>query len=478
MKKLVILILIIAALAAAAYWYFMKSGFIQTKPPSSVTHKPAEIKMQLERRDTKDLGPVKIYFMPTGSSHVILVISGTDGWNDRLDQFATKLAHSECTVIGIDANKFLERLQTKIGYPAGDLETLSQSVQKTISVSSYVTPVLIGFQTGGAIAYASLAEAPKTTFLGGISIDFCPTLHLTKPFYKGNDFDFKKGRKPNEYQILPGTKLNSRWIVLQNSNFADCKITDINRFVSHVSRAEFTEIPSGGFDSVFQKHFADLVASQKKKSATVTSASLSGLPLVEVPSKSGAGDTMAVIVTGDGGWASIDRDIGNTLAAKGIPVVGLNSLQYFWNRKTPETAGSDLANIIRYYMAAWKRHQVILIGYSYGAEVLPYMATHLPPEVLTRVRTVALLGPGLKADFEFKPTSWLNISGENALPVHPEIEKLKNSCVLCIYSAKDAKDSACSGLDRKLFHAVPLAGGHHFEGNYRELADMIVKTCK
>ena len=477
MKKLIIFVLIIAVLAAAAYWYFMKSGFIQTKPPSSVTHKPPEIKLQIETRETKDLGPVKIFFMPTGSAHVVLMLSGNDGWNEHLDRFATKLANSECTVIGIDTNKFLERLQTKIGYPAGDLESLSQSVQKTISVSSYITPVLVGFQTGGAIVYASLAEAPKTTFLGGISIDFCPNMHLTKPFYKGNDFDFKKARKPDEYQILSGKKLNSSWTVLQNSNFTDCKLSDVNRFASRVAHANFVQVASGNFDASFQKHFADMVSSQKKKASAVTASALMGLPLQEVPT-SKAGDTMAVIVTGDGGCASIDRDIGNELASRGIAVVGLNSLQYFWKKQTPQSAGADLANIIRYYLAAWKKHHVILIGYSYGAEVLPYMATHLPAEVLARVKTVALLGPGLKADFEFKPTSWLNMSGEDALPVHPEIEKLKGTCVICIYSAKDAKDSACSGLDRKLFHAIPLPGGHHFEGNYRELAQMIQNTCK
>jgi hypothetical protein len=39
---------------------------------------------------------------------------------------------------------------------------------------------------------------------------------------------------------------------------------------------------------------------------------------------------MAVVVSGDGGWAGIDRDLGEELAREGLPVVGLNSLQYFW----------------------------------------------------------------------------------------------------------------------------------------------------
>ena len=49
--------------------------------------------------------------------------------------------------------------------------------------------------------------------------------------------------------------------------------------------------------------------------------------------ESDSADYFAVIISGDGGWASIDRQIGNDLADKGVQVVGLNALKYFWTRK-------------------------------------------------------------------------------------------------------------------------------------------------
>src|SRR5262249_38268373 len=56
-----------------------------------------------------------------------------------------------------------------------------------------------------------------------------------------------------------------------------------------------------------------------------------GLPLVQIPARAAGGSLFAVIVTGDGGWAGLDREVSGVLSAHGIPVVGLNSLQYFWH---------------------------------------------------------------------------------------------------------------------------------------------------
>ena len=64
--------------------------------------------------------------------------------------------------------------------------------------------------------------------------------------------------------------------------------------------------------------------------------SVADLPLVEVPAKGQGGKTLAVIISGDGGWAGIDKDVAGALAAKGIPVVGWNSLQYFWTARKPD----------------------------------------------------------------------------------------------------------------------------------------------
>src|SRR6185369_2177539 len=65
---------------------------------------------------------------------------------------------------------------------------------------------------------------------------------------------------------------------------------------------------------------------------------LRSLPLIEIPALLPAGaqrDAMAVLLTGDGGWAVTARGLSRELAKGGIPVVGWNSLRYFLTRKDP-----------------------------------------------------------------------------------------------------------------------------------------------
>src|SRR5437870_12987205 len=87
------------------------------------------------------------------------------------------------------------------------------------------------------------------------------------------------------------------------------------------------------------------------------------LPLVEVPATHGASDTLVVFVSGDGGWASIDKSISRVLARNGMPVVGLNALQYFWTKRTPDSASRDLQSILETYFACWKKQSVLYVGY-------------------------------------------------------------------------------------------------------------------
>jgi type IV secretory pathway VirJ component len=101
-------------------------------------------------------------------------------------------------------------------------------------------------------------------------------------------------------------------------------------------------------------------------------ADLSGLPLVEVPATDG-GEYLALILTGDGGWAALDKAVASGLVRRDISTLGWYSLSYFWRASTPDEASADLERSLRHYLASWKKRRVLLIGYSFGADVLPFM---------------------------------------------------------------------------------------------------------
>jgi type IV secretory pathway VirJ component len=199
------------------------------------------------------------------------------------------------------------------------------------------------------------------------------------------------------------------------------------------------------------------------------------LPLVELPVKNN-NRTLAVMVSGDGGWAGIDKQVAEALNKEGIAVVGLNSLQYLWTKKDPETAGKDLTRILNYYIKAWHIEKLILIGYSTGADTLPFMLSRLPEPLKSRVSTVALMGMAADANFEFHVSDWL-YSSDGIYKVIPEVQKLKGMNVLCIYG-EDETDNACSSLDKSNFKHIEVKGGHHFAGDYQKLTQTIIEHSK
>ena len=205
------------------------------------------------------------------------------------------------------------------------------------------------------------------------------------------------------------------------------------------------------------------------------SAAAAGLPLVEVPATRGNSDTMVVFVSGDGGWAKIDKSISAVFAGEGMPVVGLNALQYFWTKRTPESAARDLESIITTYAARWQKTRVLLVGYSRGADVLPAMVARLSPSSRMKLRMLALLAPSPRVEFEFHVADWMHDSS-SGLPVRPELEKLTEK-TLCVWG-EDDPDSLCKGLVLPNVEVVMLHGAHHFEGDYEQLARIIVGALR
>lgn len=203
---------------------------------------------------------------------------------------------------------------------------------------------------------------------------------------------------------------------------------------------------------------------------------LAGLPLVELPARDPTGDVLAVLLSGDGGWRGLDHRVGAFLSASGIPVVGWNSLEYFWKRRTPMKASADLSRVLRYYMHTWHKGRVILVGYSRGADVLPFMASRLPPALQRHVGLVALLGPEHTIDFRFHLTDWIHSVGAG-LPVLPEVRKLHGMHILCVYGAAE-KDTICPQLEGGPAETVEVPGAHHFDHAYDRLGALVLQASE
>ena len=219
-----------------------------------------------------------------------------------------------------------------------------------------------------------------------------------------------------------------------------------------------------------------LAVVKRRPPAPHPAAATPSLPLIEVPATTGTSDTLVVFISGDGGWAAIDKSISRILADNGMPVVGLNALQYFWTKRTPEAAARDLQTIIDTYIARWRKSRIVVVGYSRGADVLPAIINRLPQEHQKRIRLVALLGPSPRVEFEFHLADWIHDSSKG-LAVKPEVDRMIGHQILCLWG-EDDKDSLCPGLSGPTIRVLMLKGSHHFDRGYEKLAQIIVDQLK
>jgi type IV secretory pathway VirJ component len=192
---------------------------------------------------------------------------------------------------------------------------------------------------------------------------------------------------------------------------------------------------------------------------------------VEVPARR-PGRRLAVLITGDGGWVGADKALAAALADGGISVVGLDALRYFWQRRTPAETARDVARILAHYRAAWGRDEVVLVGYSRGADIVPILAGILPADERRRVVLVAMLGPSTFAELEVHAIDLFSSKRRaSAIPTEPAVRATNGAVrMLCFHGAEE-HDSLCPRLADLPWVADRLhAGGHRLGGD--ETAEM------
>ena len=419
-------------------------------------------------------------YAPSGAaSSFAFLLSGNEGWDRSADTLAELLSQQGAVIVGIDVAKLKAVLEADGGecvFPDGDLENLSHFVQAYLHNSTYFPPMLVANGSGGAMAYAVLAQAPKDTFASALSLGFCPTLNLSKPLCKGSGLEFTRSARGSTVDLLPSKSLRNPWVVLTTPTNAACSTLQVREFVSQVPAAALAVLPNLAPTSITAA-FAKLAAANTARTLPAAPAALGDLPVIEVPARDGTApsDAFAVLMSGDGGWAGLDQDIAAALSQKGIPVVGLDSLRYYWTARTPDGLAEDTDRMIRYYLTHFGKKRALLIGYSQGADVLPFAVNRLPQATKVQVALMAILGMSEHALFEFHVSSWIS-DDTSGPPTLPEVQRVIGVPVLCIYG-EDEHDSLCPKLDAAKFKIVKVKGGHHFNGDYAALADQILRAA-
>ncbi|MFT3673438.1 AcvB/VirJ family lysyl-phosphatidylglycerol hydrolase [Aestuariivirga sp.] len=434
--------------------------------------------LRAEVIDVPTFGKVTIERPQDTPTSVTILLSDTGGWSTDESAIAAKLAQQGTLVIGVESSHLIDghEGQKSCLYPAGQLQTLAQSVEKKEGLGTYFEPAVTGIGLGASLAYVALAEAPQNTFAGGAALRFDPARTFAVRFCKGEHLPhMDDGQGAKILGQADALQAPFTFVVPQSDEARFTAFTDAmeNSLVSPVADEALAADPAAAMLAALQQ----AGAAAATPPATADTTEVADFPITEVRDEQATeGDTLAIFLSGDGGWASLDDGVSELLAAKGIPVVGVSSLKYFWQARTPDDVGRDISTIAAYYLKAWNKKHILLVGYSFGADAMPFVATRLAGPVKDNLSGLALIGPSHAATFEFHVSGWL-IDDTSGTPTLPEVKKLAGLPIACIYGS-DETDSLCSDLSGRNVSFYRANGSHHLDGDYDGAAAAIVALTR
>jgi phosphatidylglycerol lysyltransferase len=409
---------------------------------------------------------------PVGAMRGLVVLfSDARGWTSEADDAAAVLARDGALVVGVDLPAYLLRLDSRPPEPChnivGDAESISRQLQRERGNSAYRTPIVAGMGEGGALAAALLAQAPAATIAGAVAYDPTISVHTPIPLCSS---PAATAEPAGGFAYGPWPRLPGFWVVGFSAGADAPARQRIAALEAAGTPVDITNFAAG----TPAQTLAALLRPRLPPAASAPVAGIDSLPLIELPAVP-HGPLLAIILSGDGGWRDLDKTIAEQLQLDGISVVGWDSLRYFWSQKSPEQTARDLGAVIDTYVSRWGASKIALVGYSFGADVLPFAYDRLSADAKARVVQLSLLGFATAADFEIRVAGWLGEPpSKDALPTEPALAPIDPAMIQCFYGANE-DDSACPFLQRNgKAEVIRAAGGHHFDNDYAALARRIL----
>ena len=312
----------------------------------------------------------------------VLFFSDRDGWTARQDRLSMALAARGAFVVGIDLPTYLGKLaglSGKCSYPAGHVEEVAHWIERHEGFATYTYPLVVGDGAGAVFAYALAAQAPAGTFAGLVTLGWDATFRLTKEFCAGDAGAMTVAADPGA-RVVPVAHLPLTW--MPKPFAAGARETGWLGDAGVAVRALGALLPPLAARDAGVDLGATFERWRRNEEATrvVLPDDVADLPLTDIPPTKGDAHRIAIIITGDGGWAGLDRGVADALNADGVRVIGFSSLKFFWHKQTPDAAAEAIARVIAHYGKEYPDARFVLIGYSFGASLVPIVGLLKPRE--------------------------------------------------------------------------------------------------
>jgi type IV secretory pathway VirJ component len=449
---------------------------------------------------SREWGNIALFLPPDAQAEsgvkpraVVLLFSAEDGVQTPDREVAERLRSQGFAVALVDTKALLlwARVNTLPGGATANMgqssclelagvgQWLSQTMQQAMNFPDYLPAVLIGRGAGAWVVHSLLAQASKGVFSAGLSVGFAPE--------NPSDIDLcGVSTVGADRHVSPDTALNGRWSVADEHRLS----FDAARYARQAAVASRESPPRilgvKPYLALVDEFMPLALAPQVQRTDKAELLSEFSLPVIEIDPQvaspetaSGSEDVLVVFFSGDGGWRDIDQQLGRELALAGYRVLGIDALRYFWHKRTPESVAADIAAVIGQARLEHANegnglHKIVLIGYSFGANILPFVYNNLPEALRQQVGLVVLLSPERRTDFKIHLSGWLGAkAGEGASPILPAAQLIPPQRLLCVQGVSEGVESLCSEPALVQAEILRLPGGHHYDKDYPALAKRI-----
>ncbi|PQM28795.1 type IV secretion system protein VirJ [Sphingopyxis lindanitolerans] len=192
------------------------------------------------------------------------------------------------------------------------------------------------------------------------------------------------------------------------------------------------------------------------------------------PAKAAGPERPAIVMlSGDmGDRIGMTPKVAARLHARGYAIVTVNSLSYFSPRRTAAEAAALVAGAMRRAMTLGRTDHVVLIGQSFGADMLHAGLAEFSDAARRPIRAVILVVPGHDIVFRASPVELAGWETPDAL-AWPTASRLTWAPVTCIRGAEE-RGSLCPELAMPNVRRIALPGGHRLEDDDAALAAAIL----
>ena len=189
--------------------------------------------------------------------------------------------------------------------------------------------------------------------------------------------------------------------------------------------------------------------------------------------QSGSNKPVIFYISGDAGFSRFSKKLSSNLHGYGYDVFTLDSKTYFWRKKTPEQTSKDIAKFLQKTIKNRPNKKIILMGFSFGCDVLPTVYNLFPQDLKKNVEKIILIGPSKTAEFEVHLENYLVREPEGTFETFPEINKIGDKPVIMIMSNYEVQHFPYKEVKLKNFRYVHVNGDHHYSNNTPMLAKII-----